>query len=793
MGQHVGGRAPRETKYRGSRSGAGSRAALAAAVVAALAGTATITVPVQAFAQVQEYRFTEVEITGNRRIEPATILSFAGIARGAVVTAADLNDAYQRILGSGLFETVEITPRGSTLRIAVTERPTVNVIAIEGNARIDDEQLNQLIQSQSRRVFVAETAEADAARIAEAYAQQGRIAAQVTPRIIRRSDNRVDLVFEVLEGSVSEVERIAIVGNQAYSDWRLRRVLGTKQAGILRFLVTSDTFIEDRIAFDEQLLRDFYASRGYVDFRVTNVNAELSEERDAFFITFNIEEGQQFRVGAVDVQSDLPDIDPDLYRAALSMETGDVYSPTRVENNIARLERQAVQQGLNFIRVEPRVTRNDRDLTLDVTYEISRGERVFVERIDIEGNTTTLDRVIRQQFDTVEGDPFNPRAIRATAERIRALGFFAEAEVEAREGSTPQQVIIDVDVEERPTGSISFGGSYSVQTGIGAVLSFSERNFLGRGQRLSFSLNTAAASRQYSFAFVEPAFLGRDVAFGLALNYRETDNETAEFDTSVGQFRPSLTFPISELGRLQLRYTLDYSDIRSNNLANVGDVVRAEAAQGERFDSALGYTLSYDSRRTGLDPTAGVLIETGMDFGGIGGDTSFVKSSLRAVGQRLAFSEDVTLRASLEAGGLVYTEGSSRVADRYVLGSRTMRGFALGGIGPRDQSNGADDPIGGNYFAVASFEAEFPLGLPAEYGISGGLFYDIGAVWGLSNFTRTSSANIVGEDFSARHVIGFSILWDSALGPLRLNFSEALVSESFDEPQGFDLTISARF
>ena len=742
----------------------------------------------------QEFRFSNVSIEGNQRVEPATILSFAGIARGQAVSAGDLNDAFQRLLESGLFESVEIEPRGSTLAITVVERPTINRIAFEGNQRLDDEALAAIVQSQSRRVFLPETAEADATRIAEAYSQQGRLAARVTPKIIRRSDNRVDLVFEVLEGGVSEIERIAIVGNQAYSDRRLRRVLDTKQAGLLRALVRRDTFIEDRIAFDEQLLRDFYASRGYIDFRITGVNAELAEERDGFFVTFNVEEGQQFTIGEVSVTSDLPDVDPLIFEQAVRLKTGQVYSPTRVEDTIARLERRAVQLALNFIRVEPRVTRNDRDLTLDVEFVVSRGERIFVERIDIEGNTTTLDRVIRRQFDTVEGDPFNPRAIRATAERIRALGFFTTADVQAREGSTPQQVIVDVDVTEQPTGSISLGGSFSTSNGFGAVISFSERNFLGRGQALSVSVNTAESSRTYAFSFTEPAFLSRDVAFSRGLSYRETDNETAEFDTTVGTFQPSLSFPLNETTRLELRYTLGYSDIIvPSPPTDVGDVIIAEAGQGERYDSALGYTFSYDTRRTGLDPTSGVLVEVGSDFGGLGGDTSFVKTTVRAVAQTQVLAEEVTLRASFEAGGLVYSDGASRVTDRFVLGSSTMRGFELGGIGPRDQSNGADDPLGGNYFAVARFEAEFPLGLPEEYGISGGLFYDIGSVWGLSPFTSTSSAGIVGEDFSARHVVGFSIFWDSALGPLRLNFSEALIKEDFDEAQAIDLTISARF
>lgn len=737
----------------------------------------------------QDFRFNAISVEGNQRIEAGTIASYLGVARGEPVSAAALNDGYQRILASGLFETVEIEPRGNTLVVRVVEFPTVNRIAFEGNERLDDETLAQIIQSQSRRVFSPATAEADAARITEAYSQQGRIAARVQPKVIRRSDNRVDLVYEVFEGGVSEIERIGFAGNQVFSDRRLRRVLETKQAGIFRALIQSDTFIEDRIEFDRQVLRDFYQSRGYVDFRTTGVNAELSEERDGYFITFNVEEGQQFNFGEVTATSDLAEVDPDVFQRAIRLRSGRTYSPTAVETEIARLERLAIREGLNFVRVEPRVTRNDRDLTLDVEFLLTRGERVFVERIDIEGNTTTLDRVVRRQFRVVEGDPFNPREIRESAERVRALGFFGDANVEAREGSTPQQVVIDVDVEERPTGSLSFGGSYSTSGGFGAAITFSERNFLGRGQQLSLGVTTGVDSSNYSFSFTEPAFLGRDVAFNFSLNYLETDNSNAEYDTAIGNFSTGFTFPVSENGRLNLRYGARYSEITNLN-SSVGEIINAEAARGDVWDSYIGYRYSYDTRRTGLNPNAGVLLEFGQDFAGLGGDSTYVESTLRAVAQTKILNDEVTLRATLQAGALSYSEGSSRVTDRFTLGSNLMRGFEGGGIGPREVGPGdVNDPLGGDYFAVARFEAEFPLPLPEEYGVSAGVFYDVGSLWGLEE----TNANVLYEDFTARHVIGVSLFWTTPLGPLRFNFSEALSKEKFDEEQTFDLTISTQF
>ncbi len=774
---------------RGYQVANATRAVCLSFAVAMGAGVATI--PQVAYAQ--SYVFNSVNIEGNRRVEPGTILSYAGIARGQRVSAAELNDAYQRILGSGLFETVEIVPQGSRLTIRVVEYPTINRITFEGNRRIKDEDLAQAIQSQSRRVFSPGVAEADALAVSRAYEVQGRLAARVTPKVIRRSDNRVDLVFEVFEGGVAEVERIGFVGNGKFSDRRLRRVLETKQAGLLRAVIRKDTFIEDRLEFDQQLLRDFYASRGYVDFRITGVNAELSQERDAYFVTINVEEGQQFRVGEVTVTSDLSDVDADLFRSKVRMRQGKVYSPSLVENEIARLEKLAVNLGLNFVRVEPRVTRNDRDLTLDVDFRLVRGERIFIERIDIEGNTTTLDRVIRRQFEVVEGDPFNPRAIRESAERIRALGFFNKADVEAREGSSPQQVVVDVDVEEKPTGSISFGGSYSTQNGFGAAFSFSERNFLGRGQSFSFRINTAADTQQYGLRFVEPGLFGRDLSLGFTLAYTETDNDNADFDTATGVFQPFLEFPVAEQSRLQLRYKLNYGEITAVD-TSVGGVINAELNDGGRFDSSVGYTYIFDTQRKGLDPNTRYRFEFGQDFAGLGGDRTFIKTSAKAVAQTLVWNEEVTLRATLEGGALNYTKGTSRVTDRFLVGPDIMRGFASGGIGPREVGGGVDDALGGNFFAVARFEAEFPLGLPEEYGITGGLFYDVGSVWGLSDsFKSSATGSIVSEGFEARHVVGFSIFWNSAIGPLRLNFTEALKKNKWDEPQNFNLTISTQF
>ena len=757
------------------------------AAVLALLCASLILIPSEAGAQ--DYRFTSFAVEGNERVDPSTVLAFLGIEPGQSVSASELNDAFQRLQGSGLFKSVELEPRGATLVAVVREYPTINRINIEGNRRIEDADLMTVVQSQPRRVYSPSLAEQDAAAITQAYELQGRLTATVTPAIIRRSENRVDLVFEVAEGRVVETERIAFVGNRAYSDRRLRRVVESTQAGIFRQLIGSDTFIADRIAFDRQLLSDFYRDRGYVDFTVQSVTSELARERNAFFITFNLIEGQSFSFGEITTVSEIADLDAQQFQDTVRIRPGVTFSPRLVDTTITRMENLASQMGLRFIRIEPRVTRNDEDLTLDIEFVISRGQRVFVERIDIEGNATTLDRVIRRQFRSAEGDPLDPRDIRQSAERIRALGYFSDVAVDARPGSSEEQVIVDVNVEEQPTGSLGFGANYSTDTGVGLAITFSEENFLGRGQMLRFGVDTSADSRSFNLAFTEPAFLGRDLEFGLRAYYTTTDQQNASFGTENIGLQPSLSFPVSEYGRLSLRYRLS-EDSLTNVPPTSSPILIAEA--GSFITSSIGYTYSYSTRDTGLNPNAGVTLRFGQDIAGLGGDREYIRTQAAVIGETSVLREEVSLRATLEGGALTMLSGNSLRNDRFLLSTRQMRGFESNGLGPRDTLAGTSDALGGNYFVSARFETAFPLGLPEEYGLSGGLFYDVGTVWGLDN-TAGAGGGTVDDDLHLRQSIGFSLFWETQIGPLRFNFSHVLDSQPYDQTRNFDFTIEARF
>lgn len=750
---------------------------------AVLAGVLFFASPVLA-----QTRVNSIDVEGNLRVPDSTVVTFTEITPGQVLSDAEINAALQSVLASGLFETASINTTGTGLRITVVERPTINRINVEGNVRLDDETLLGVISSQPRRVYSPSQAEADAAAIVGAYSDGSRLAATVKPSIIRRPDNRVDLVFEVTEGRVVENERVTFVGNRSFSDRRLRRVIDTKQAGIFRALVQRDTFIADRIAFDAQLLTDFYRSRGFVDFEVLDVTSELSRERDATFITFSVREGRQFSVGDISVSSEFPEVDVQEYRDALRLRSGETWNPSRIEEQIARLERLALQQGLDFLRADPRITRNDRAQTLDVEFALVRGPRIFVERIDIEGNQTTLDRVIRRQFDTVEGDPFNPREIRNAAERIRALGFFSNVDVDTRGGSAADQVIVDVDVEEQPTGNLSLGGSFSTDSGVGFNFGFSERNFLGRGQTLAAELSTTDESSRTRLSFIEPAFLGRDLTFGITASYSTSNFDTAAFQTRVTSLSPSLAFPVSENGRLRVFY-----EIARESVFDVDDEASPiiAADEGDFISSSLGYAYTLDLLRGGLNPNRGVRLRFEQELAGLGGDVDYLLTAVNVTAERDVLNEEVTLRAVLE-GGVIRALGgqNTRVSDRFFLNSRQLRGFASRGVGPRDTGAGVAEVLGGNKYVSARLETNFPLGLPEEYGITGGVFADMASVWDLDD---TDGFVEVDDSLELRSSVGVSIFWDTPIGPLRLNFARPVKKNDLDETNTFDIAISAAF
>ena len=550
--------------------------------------------------------FSRIDVAGNQRIEADTIRVFAGIEPGEPVSPEELNLAVRRLFETGLFEDVQVMPEAGRLVITVVENPTINQIAFEGNSTLDDEELGAVVELRPRLAYSPAAAEADAQRIIDAYRQAGRYAAEVNPVIIRQPENRVDLVYEITEGRRTSVQRINFIGNQVFSDRRLRRVVQTRQANFLSFILGNITYDADRQELDRELLRQFYLERGYVDFQVLSSTAELLPERTGFFLSFTVSEGQRYNFGEVGVSSSIPGLRAEDFEPLLEpVATRGVYNVRQVERVIQRMAFQAGQAGYAFVDIQPRVTKNEAARTVDITFEMREGERVFIERIDISGNTRTLDRVIRRQFNVVEGDAFNAREVREAEDRIRGFGYFSSANVGVRPGSASDRALVAVEVEEQATGSLSLGGAFSSAEGVIAQVSLTERNFLGRGQTVTASLSGSTEFANVEFGFFEPAMFDRDLLAGFNIFYRERNFDEQSFQTTNLGIEPRVGFPLSENGRLTLRYRLSQDEIREVE-DDSSQIIRDE--QGDLITSAVGFTYAYDRRNSVVDPTAGFIL-----------------------------------------------------------------------------------------------------------------------------------------------------------------------------------------
>ncbi len=746
--------------------------------------------------------FSRIDVAGNERIEADSIRVFAGIEPGQPVTPEQLNLAVRNLFETGLFEDVTVMPEAGRLVITVVENPTINQIAFEGNDSLDDEELGTVIQLRPRLAYSVPAAEADAQRIIDAYQQAGRYAASVRPVIIRQSENRVDLVFEIDEGRRTSVQRINFTGNQVFSDRRLRRVIETNQTNWLSFLFGGTNYDADKLEYDRELLRQFYLERGYIDFRVLSSTAELARDRTGFFLSFTVSEGQRYNFGTVSVSSSVPGLNAADFEPLLAPVTGrGIYNVRLVDRVVQRMTYQAGQAGYAFVEIRPQVTKNAAARTVDINFQLVEGQRVFIERIDISGNTRTLDRVIRREFNVVEGDAFNSREINEAQDRIRGLGYFEEATVNVRPGTTEDQALIDVQVVEQPTGSLSLGGAFSSSEGLTAQVGLTERNFLGRGQTISATVSASTQFGNYEFGFVEPALFDRDLLAGFSIYYRNRNFDEQSFQTKNVGFEPRVGFPLSENGRLTLRYRISSDDIYD---VQEDTSLIIENEEGDLLTSAVAGTYVYDRRNSVVDPSAGFILTLNQEFAGLGGDTRYSKTQGRARAYTSFFEEELILSAELE-GGLIVSQDGTRITDRFNTGGDSFRGFARNGLGPRDFCGGGDevvcadpqedlrvdDALGGNYYSVLRLDASFPLGPASEYGVYGGLFADVGSLWQLDD--TDGSMGEVDATFHLRSSVGVSLFVDTPIAPLRFNYAVPLQYEDYDVLERFRFSVQTRF
>jgi outer membrane protein insertion porin family len=723
-----------------------------------------------------------IRIDGTQRIDPQTVRSYMTVDPGDRFEPLELDESLKQIFGTGLFADVTLRREGNTLVVDVVENPIINRIAFEGNDALENDELESEIELRPRVVYTRTRVQNDVQRILDLYRRNGRFAARVEPKIIELPQNRVDLVFEVNEGEVTGIKSVNFIGNRAFSDGSLRGEISTSESAWYRFLSSSDTYDPDRLNFDRELLRRFYLSEGYADFRVISVVAELDEDRSGFIVTFTVEEGPRYSFGKVDLTTTLKNLNVEELRSELEAEEGEVYDATAVEDDVDALTDVVGNLGYAFVDVRPRTRRDRENLTIDITYDIQEGPKVFVERIDIEGNTRTLDRVIRREFRLVEGDAFNASKLRRSRQRIENLGFFRTVNVEQEQGSSPDRTVVKVNVEEQSTGEITIGAGLSSAVGPLGNIQLRERNLLGKGQDLRLAFTLSGASSELDLSFTEPYFLNRPIAAGFDLFRTTREYEESDFDLKRIGFGLRGGYDLTEHTRHVLRYRLENQEI-----TDVGDdasfLIRSE--EGETLRSIVGQDLTWDRRDNRFDPRNGFMLSMSNEFAGVGGDVSFLRNTVEGSYYQPVF-EDVTMKLAGELGYMFGVGEDTRVADRFFIGGESFRGFEPGGAGPRDTSS--DDALGGNAYYKGTVEVAFPLGLPDEFEIRGRFFTDIGA-----SFDADSDASVIEDSSMPRVSIGPGLSWRSPFGPLRIDLGFPIVKQDFDQEQLLSFSFGTQF
>ena len=742
--------------------------------------------PQRAPAAVPGGTITAVQIQGNVRAEPETIRSYLQLKEGQQYDPAAADRSLKALFATGLFSDVVIDMQGSTLVVRLTENPILNRVAFEGNKKIDDDKLRDEVQSKPRQVFTRARVQSDVERILSIYRRGGRYNATVEPKIIRLEQGRVDLVFEIDEGDVTGIKRISFVGNEHFSDGTLRGRIRTTESAWWRFLSSDDRFDPDRLNLDRELLRKFYLSEGYADFRVVSAVAELSPNRDGFFITFTINEGERYKFGKVEVTSRFQGLDVDTLKSYLTMSEGDWYDADEVEKTVTAMAEAVGTLGYAFVDVRPNIRRNKDTLTVDLTFDIQEGPRVYVERINISGNTRTLDKVIRREFRLSEGDAFSTAKVRRSQQRLRNLGFFEKVDVSAAPGSSQDKTNLEVQVVEQSTGEISFGAGYSTTSGILGDISIRERNLLGKGQDLRLSLSLGTLSTLIDLSFTEPYFLDRNVSAGFDIFRTSNDrqNVASYSDKSLG-FALRAGWAFTEHTRQSWRYTLRQTDIY-NVQPWASYVIQNQA--GTSVISEVSQTTGWDTRDARLNATKGWLLRGSAAAAGLGGTQYYVRGTVDAVIYQTII-EDFVASIGGSAGVVVpYNDSTLLISNRFFIGGDTLRGFRVGGIGPRDANT--TDALGGKYYYTGTAELSFPLGLPKEIGILGKAFVDIGSLWGAAD--NPAQVSILDSQLM-RVSSGFGIQWISPFGPIRVDYAIPLQKEYWDKTENFRFSFGTRF
>jgi outer membrane protein insertion porin family len=764
-----------------------------------------------------------IVVEGNRRVEAETVRSYFHPGPGGRLGPDEIDEALKALYATGLFSDVNISHNANRLVVTVVENPVLNRVAFEGNKKAKDDQLKAEVQSKPRGTLSKPTVQADVQRIIEIYHRSGRFDVTVVPKIITLPNNRVDLVFEINEGAKTGVKEIKFVGAHAFSYGRLKDVIKTTESNWLSFLQTTDIYDPDRVEADRDLLRRFYLNHGYADVRIVSAIGEYDPAKKGFVVIFNIDEGSQYHVGTVDVISNVKAIDPTTLRGTIKFSAGNVYNADLLEKSVEAMTIEAAKRGYAFANVRPRGDRNFQNKTINITFVVEEGMRAYIERINIRGNLRTRDYVIRREFDIGEGDAYNRALVDRAERRLKNLNYFKSVKITNEPGSAPDRVVINVDVEEMPTGEFSIGGGYSTSDGFIAEVSIADRNLMGRGQFAKASVSYGQYTRGVDLSFVEPYLLGYRMAGGIDVFWKQNlANTFVSYASSSVGTNLRLGFALTEELTFQPHYSiyqqqislasvynncqysanawinhgpgvsptselnLPFNSSTGTNMDCYADgeaslAVRKELATGPVVVSLVGYSMSYNTLDNDKSPTRGLFASVTQDLAGVGGDVNFIRTSAEARSYYEVFP-DVVGVFKLQGGNIAAWGGKDlRMLDHFQMGPNLVRGFAPGGIGPRDLTAGTtNDALGGSMYWGASVEFQTPLYfLPKEVGIKLATFADAGSLW---DYQGPTSWNVTGETLQVgldspsmiRSSVGVGLVWDSPLGPLRFDLAYPL-------------------
>ena len=733
-----------------------------------------------------------IRVEGTQRVEEETVMAYM-LVREGLKDAADLVDqSVKTLFSSGLFADVTIRRQDKGLIVIVVENPIVNRVSFEGNSAITDDNLGKEGILSARQIYTRAKVQDDVERQIELYRRSGRFAVRIEPKVIQLPQNRVDLVFEISEGPTTGISAINFLGNRVFSDDELRDVILTRESRWWRIFSASDNYDPDRVAYDGELLRQHYLSKGYADFAVIATNAELTRNGESFFVSFVVEEGQKYNFGVARISTSLDTLDIIELEEQITHQAGEQYDQRALDKTVDALTKVVGESGFAFANIRPRPRTNSEAAKIDIEYVIKEGPRVYVERVNVNGNTRTKDDVIRREIRLVEGDAFNKVLLSRSERGVRGLNFFSDVQVTETPGTEDDKTIIDVDVREMPTGELSFGVGYSSAEDFTTQLSVSERNFLGRGQSLRVNVGLSNQVQRYTIGFTEPYFLGRDVSAGFSVFNTQTDYDYQQgLELNESGIAFSLGFPLSEDGRLSL-----FANFVNDELTDPRNAGLVSDRSYDLSKQEFGYFYSIDQRDDFINPSDGWNISFGQDIAGPGGDVSYLRTRASA-----NFYEEIAegwifhLRGTM---GIIhdYKGGPINYNDRFFRGGRDFRGFERGGVGPREVSASAADPsqgsaLGANRYMIGTAQVSLPLGLPKESGVRANLFVDFGVLG--ETDAQAPAGRVIEDEMAFRATTGLSFAWRSPFGPVRFDFAEPLAKEDYDQTRFFRFTIGTSF